>query len=52
MCAFGGADLKTLFITTATEGMTAEERTAQPNAGGLFAAHVDIPGMPEPLFAG
>ncbi len=40
-CAFGGPDLKTLYITTA-QGDRAEERLA----GSLFALDVEIPGAP------
>ncbi len=52
MCAFGGADYRTLFITTANEGMSAAEKEAEPLAGGLFAIHLDVAGLPEPLFEG
>jgi sugar lactone lactonase YvrE len=52
MCAFGGPDLRTLFITTAREGMTPEELAQEPLAGGLFAAQVGAAGLPEPRFAG
>lgn len=52
MCAFGGADLRTLFITTARENMTEQELIAEPLAGGLFAAAVTVPGLPEPRYAG
>jgi sugar lactone lactonase YvrE len=47
--AFGGDDLRTLFMTTAHKGLTAEERAEQPYAGSVFAARVDTPGVPEPL---
>ncbi|MEO8063901.1 MAG: SMP-30/gluconolactonase/LRE family protein [Pseudomonadota bacterium] len=45
--AFGGDDLKTLFITTAHVALSAEERKQQPLAGGLFRARVDVPGLPQ-----
>jgi sugar lactone lactonase YvrE len=51
-CAFGGADLHTLYITTARNGLTAEQQKAEPLAGGLFAVRVDSPGVPAALFAG
>ncbi len=50
MIAFGGADLKTLYITTAREGATPEELARQPFAGGLFAIDVDVAGRAEPLY--
>ena len=51
MCAFGGPDLKTLFITTAREGMSEADLVKEPLAGGLFAVNVGIAGLPEPRFA-
>jgi sugar lactone lactonase YvrE len=44
---FGGPDLKTLFLTSARQGLNAEELAAQPNAGAVFAIRVDVPGRPE-----
>jgi sugar lactone lactonase YvrE len=49
--AFGGDDLKTLYITTAHVALNAEERKAQPLAGGLFRARVDVPGLPQRVVA-
>jgi sugar lactone lactonase YvrE len=37
-CVFGGRDFSTLFITTAANGLSAEQRAQQPLAGALFAA--------------
>lgn len=51
-CAFGGPDLRTLFITTARTGLAPEQLEAEPLAGGLFAAAVDNPGRPAHLFGG
>jgi sugar lactone lactonase YvrE len=45
--AFGGPDLKTLFLTTSQEGITADEAAAQPHAGSVFKIEVDVPGQPE-----
>lgn len=47
--AFGGEDLRTLYISSAREGMTPEELEAEPHAGSVFAASIDTPGLPEPL---
>ncbi|MDI9335059.1 MAG: SMP-30/gluconolactonase/LRE family protein [Cytophagales bacterium] len=47
--AFGGADLRTAYVTTARKGMTAAQRAAQPLAGGLFSFEVDTPGLPQNL---
>lgn len=49
---FGGPALKTLYITTMRFGLSPEEQAAQPYAGCLFAAEVEVPGLPEPEFAG
>jgi len=45
--AFGGDDLKTLYITTAHVALDAEGRKQQPLAGGLFRARVDVAGLPQ-----
>ena len=45
--AFGGEDLKTLYITTAWLHLTPEQRAEQPLAGGLFSTRVDTPGLPQ-----
>lgn len=45
--AFGGADLKTLFITTANKNLSAEQLAAEKVAGGLFVIDVDVAGQPE-----
>jgi sugar lactone lactonase YvrE len=50
-CALGGADLRTLYITTTRQGMTAEQIEAAPAAGRLFAATVSRPGLAEPVAA-
>jgi sugar lactone lactonase YvrE len=51
-CCFGGADLATLFITTARLGLTDDQLRGQPNAGHLFAADVGVRGVASPRFAG
>lgn len=50
MVAFGGPDLKTLFVTSARDGRPAEELAALPHSGSLFSMRVDVPGLPEPTF--
>jgi sugar lactone lactonase YvrE len=45
--AFGGADLRTLFITTAWKSLSEEERAREPLAGGLFRVRVETPGLPQ-----
>jgi xylono-1,5-lactonase len=50
--AFGGADMSTLFISSARHELSAEQLTAQPLAGALFAVRTDARGQPANLFAG
>lgn len=49
-CALGGADLRTLFVTSAHQRMDENQRQAEPEAGKLFAINVEVPGLPEPEF--
>ncbi|MEM7639280.1 MAG: SMP-30/gluconolactonase/LRE family protein [Pseudomonadota bacterium] len=44
--AFGGPDLKTLYITSARVGLSDAALDRQPMAGSLFAIDVDVPGQP------
>lgn len=48
-CAFGGADGRTLFITTSREGL---DEGAEPEAGLVVAVDVDVAGAPVHAFAG
>jgi sugar lactone lactonase YvrE len=52
MVAFGGPDLRTLYVTTARDGMTPAELERWPLSGGVFSMRVEVPGLPEPVFAG
>ena len=49
---FGDEDLKTLYITTATRGLTPEQLAGQPLAGAILSLRVDVPGLPEAEFTG
>lgn len=49
--AFGGADLRTAYATTARHLLKPEELEEQPLAGGLFAFRTAVPGRPCPLVA-
>lgn len=51
-CSFGGSDLKTLFVTSARDGLAPQQLEAQPQAGGLFALSVDVAGSPPLYFEG
>ena len=50
--AFGGPDLKTLFISSARFELDVAKLAAQPLAGALFAVDTDAVGLPANLFAG
>ncbi len=51
-CAFGGDDLKTLFITTASIGLSSQKMKEAPLSGQMFAVRMDAPGLPETRFKG
>ena len=52
MCAFGGADLDILFVTSATFAMSEAQIAAEPQAGALFAVEgLGVRGVAEPRFA-
>jgi L-arabinonolactonase len=48
--AFGGADLSTLYVTTAHLGMTQDDRAAASLSGALFHQTMDVRGLPESRF--
>jgi sugar lactone lactonase YvrE len=50
--AFGGADLETLYFTTAQKGRDDAEVSPEPEAGNLLAAKVGVKGLPGFAFAG
>jgi sugar lactone lactonase YvrE len=49
-CAFGGPRLHQLFVTTATEGWTDEQRRAEPAAGRVYRLDTDATGSPAAPF--
>ncbi|MBA3707875.1 MAG: SMP-30/gluconolactonase/LRE family protein [Planctomycetes bacterium] len=51
-CAFGGANLDELYITTASIGLDAQQLARQPNAGALFRAKPGVRGLPACAFRG
>ncbi|MBI2504516.1 MAG: SMP-30/gluconolactonase/LRE family protein [Candidatus Latescibacteria bacterium] len=51
-CAFGGADLDTLYITSASQGMSPDDWKKEPHAGGLFACKPGVRGVPTFRFKG
>jgi sugar lactone lactonase YvrE len=51
-CCIGGPDMRTLVITTAREGLGADQLAAQPGAGRLFRCPVDVTAPSADAFAG
>ncbi len=51
-CTFGGGGLDVLYVTSATETLTAEQVAQAPLSGSLFAVYPGVRGLPEPRFAG
>lgn len=49
-CAFGGADLDRLFVTSARVGLDASALARQPLAGGLFSFRPGTRGLPSASF--
>ena len=50
--AFGGPGLDLLYLTTAWEGMDAQERAREPLAGSLLVTSPGVRGVPAARFAG
>jgi len=50
--AFGGSDLKTLFVVTSKHLLNEGGLAAQPLAGDIFAIDAGVAGLVEPSFAG
>ena len=48
MCAFGGDELDTLYVTSATDKLDAEQRRRQPLAGALLRLRPGERGIPRP----
>ena len=46
MCAFGGADLDVLYVTSAADGLSPEQRLSEPHAGALLRLRPDHAGLP------
>lgn len=49
-CAFAGAELNRLYVTTATEAWSDEQRRAEPAAGLIYRFDTDATGRPAELF--
>jgi sugar lactone lactonase YvrE len=51
-CAFGGEHLNILYVTSASKGMSEEQRVNEPLAGGLFSVDVKVRGTLSYRFKG
>jgi len=51
-CAFGGDDLRDLYITTARDGLDEAGQLEQPEAGNLFMARTPVCGTESFMFGG
>ncbi len=51
-CVFAGADLDTLYITSARTAMNESDLAKYPMAGSFFEFNPGVKGLPTPLFAG
>lgn len=51
-CAFGGPGLRTLYVTSARVGLTADQLKLESQAGGVFALDPGVAGWPIAAFAG
>lgn len=52
MVCFGGPDMKTLFITTASQKISDEDLQRYPLSGHILTLPVEVAGLPKPRFAG
>jgi sugar lactone lactonase YvrE len=50
MPCFGGEDLRTLYVTSASYNRPAEELRELPDSGRVIAMRVDVPGLPVNFF--
>lgn len=51
-CVFGGVDLETLYVTTASIQSNTTALPFEPDAGGLFSLEPDMKGLPTQRFGG
>lgn len=52
MIAFGGEDLRTLYITTGRNGRSEAELAQYPHSGCVLSVRVDVAGLPEFAYRG
>ncbi len=52
MCAFGGPDLKTLYVSSAADKLSEAQLRLEPHAGGLFRLDAGVRGIARPCYVG
>lgn len=52
MCAFGGANLDTLYVTSALDKLSDAQLAKEPHAGGLFHFKPGVRGVPRRAYVG
>lgn len=52
MCAFAGDDLDVLYVTSASDGLSAQQMRAEPTAGALLRLRPGVRGIARPYVAG
>jgi len=52
MPAFGGPEMRDVYVTSLRHNRPKDQLAASPDSGGLFVFRADVPGLPEPRFAG
>jgi hypothetical protein len=50
--AFGGPDLRTLYVTSASKGRSNDELAKYPHSGKVLAFAVDVPGVEQAEYRG
>ncbi|MFM2322581.1 MAG: hypothetical protein RLZZ225_734 [Pseudomonadota bacterium] len=51
-CCFGGPELKTLYVTSASIGLSAAKLADAPQSGQIFAVELNVKGLPESAYLG
>jgi sugar lactone lactonase YvrE len=51
-CVFAGSDLRDLYITSASVGLSEEQKKEQPHAGGVFVVRTGVSGTPAHSYRG
>jgi sugar lactone lactonase YvrE len=49
-CCFGGPELKTLYVTSASIGLSAAKLADAPQSGQIFAVELNVKGLPESAY--